>query len=93
MSQAQDRRKAPNAAERQIILELQGNRCLYCDLLFNSAIERKGRLIFLKVNWDQICNGIKSSYTFKTLEEARVYVMSIRILKGVREDRDGNTAS
>src|SRR6266571_157976 len=33
MSQAQDRRKGPNAAERHMILELQGNRCLYCDLL------------------------------------------------------------
>ena len=113
MSQAQDRRKGPNAAERQTILDLQGNRCLYCDLLFNSAVERRGRLIFLKVNWDhfvpfaysqnnyaynfvaacQICNGIKGSNTFKTLEEARIYVMTIRLLKGVRDDRGGSVAS
>jgi hypothetical protein len=98
MSQAQDRRKGPNAAEKKLILELQGNRCLYCEMLFGSAIERKGRLIFLKVNWDhfvpfaytqnnyaynfvaacQICNGIKSSHLFKTLEEARIYVRTIR---------------
>jgi len=113
MSQAQDRRKGPNAAERQIILELQSNRCLYCDMLFGSAVERRGRLIFLKVNWDhfvpfaysqnnyaynfvaacQICNGIKGSNTFKTLDEAKVYVMTIRILKGVHEDGDGTVAS
>ena len=113
MSQAQDGRKRQTAAERQTILELQGNRCLYCDMLFNSAVERKGRLIYLKVNWDhfvpfaysqnnyaynfvaacQICNGIKGSSTFRTLEEARVYVMAIRTLKGIREDRDGGVAS
>ncbi|TLZ87260.1 MAG: hypothetical protein E6K00_05760 [Methanobacteriota archaeon] len=82
-------------------------------MLFNSAVERKGRLIYLKVNWDhfvpfaysqnnyaynfvaacQICNGIKGSSTFRTLEEARVYVMAIRTLKGIREDRDGGVAS
>ena len=113
MSEAQDRRKGPNAETRRVILELQGNRCLYCDLLFASAVERKGRLIFLKVNWDhfvpfaysqnnyaynfvaacQICNGIKGSMTFKTLEDAKAYVIAVRILKGVREDRDGSVAS
>ena len=113
MSQAQDRRKGPNAAERQTILELQSNRCLYCDVLFNSAVERKGRLIFLKVNWDhfvpfaysqnnyafnfvaacQICNGIKGSMTFRTVEEARVYIVAVRTLKGIREDGDVSVAS
>jgi len=113
MSQAQDRRKAPTAAERQMILELQGNRCLYCEMLFGAAVERKGRLIFLKVNWDhfvpfaytqnnyaynfvaacQICNGIKSSMTFKTVEEAKVYIAATRLLKGIREDRDERVAS
>ena len=98
MSLAQDRRRGPNAEEQRIILELQGNRCLYCEQTFGTPVMKRNRLIYLKVNWDhfvpfsysqnnygynfvaacQICNGIKSSHMFKTLEEARIYVRTIR---------------
>ena len=103
ISEAQDRRRRPKEEEKRTILELQGNRCLYCDRLFGSAVANKGKLVVLHVNWDhfvpysysqnnyaynfvaacQICNGIKSNLMFKTLEEAKIHVQTIRQLKRV----------
>ena len=97
MSEAADVRRQPTEEEKRHILEVQENRCLYCQRLFGSAVIRKDKLVWLKVTWDhlvpfaygqnnngynfaascQICNGLKGSLMFATIDEARTYVVSL----------------
>jgi len=81
VSEAQDRRKGPNAEERRVILELQGNRCLYCELLFGAPVERRNRLLFLKVNWDHF---VPFSYTQNNY--AYNFVAACQICNGIKSN-------
>jgi len=87
-------RKKPGIRVQRTILEQQRNLCFYCERKFGSKVYRKGRTIYLRVNWDHInpyvyslnnrdqnfvaachvCNGIKSSLMFRSLDEARTHI-------------------
>lgn len=45
-------RRSPRTAERNRVLEIQGNRCLYCELPIGTAIWRHSRSVTLQANWD-----------------------------------------
>jgi len=105
MSEAADVRRQPTAEEKRLILDLQENRCLYCQKRLGSAVIRKGKLTWLRVTWDhlvpfsygqnnnainlvaacQICNGIKGSLMFATVEEARAYIVSLSDVQELTE--------
>lgn len=91
----------PKWMVEQLVLE-QGGRCIYCDIRFETAEYRRGRLVRKSVHvdhmtpfsWDansdienlsaacSICNGIKSDFLFKTLDDARNYILLQRQAKG-----------
>ena len=81
ITEAQDRRKGPDAEERKTILELQGNRCLYCEQLFGSTIVKRDRLIFLKVNWDHFV-----PFSYSQNNYAYNFVAACQICNGIKSN-------
>lgn len=45
-------RQYPRIAERTRAIELQDNRCLYCEIPIGTAIWRRSRTVILRANWD-----------------------------------------
>ncbi len=46
------RRRKPNRQLQREILERQRNNCAYCSLPFNVNVERRSRLVRLRLEWD-----------------------------------------
>lgn len=46
------RRKKPQTADQQRAREIQGNRCLYCDIPIGTVIWRRSQAVTLRTNWD-----------------------------------------
>lgn len=102
------KRQRPSGRAKVEILYKQSNRCLYCDVKFDTHFihYRTGKIRKLSACWDHVvpyaysqnnndlnfvaacsvCNGIKSSKLFETLEEARAYVQYNRAKKGITEE-------
>ena len=81
MSEAEDVRRHPNAEEKRGILEFQGDRCVYCERLFGSAVIKEGRLLFLKVTWDHLV-----PYSFSQNNYAYNFVAACQICNGIKSD-------
>lgn len=45
-------RQYPRVAERRRAVELQDNRCLYCEIPIGTAIWRRSQTVILRTNWD-----------------------------------------
>lgn len=45
-------RSYPRVAERTRAIELQDNRCLYCEIPIGTAIWRRSQTVILRTNWD-----------------------------------------
>ena len=97
-----NKRRIPKYKEQQRILEIQQNKCLYCNKEFGTPYFRNGKLSFLKLHFDHlvpyaysrnnkmnfvaacnVCNGLKSSKVFETVEEVFYYVEYNRKKKGI----------
>lgn len=54
MSEPESRRRLPGMADRQVILESQNFRCLYCDVAFDGYVYFRGQFKKVKLNWDHM---------------------------------------
>src|ERR1035437_3974933 len=50
--QPEPRRRQPKPTHKKRILDEQGFRCLYCERSFGAVVERNGKSVKLKINWD-----------------------------------------
>lgn len=60
MSSTFIKRRIPSKHRQAQILELQQNKCLYCDKPFGTIYVRKGKLLFTKIHFDHL---VPYSYT------------------------------
>ena len=87
-----DRRRQPRVAERARIVAQQGNRCLYCELPIGTIVERRGKDVVLRLNWDHF---IPYAYVARNPRDNWVLACHVcngikrgRIFKSVQEVRD-----
>ena len=101
-SKQKGRKRRPSPTAQAIILNRQGNRCLYCHQCFGSEQIRYGRIIVLRVNWDHI---IPYAYTMNSkasnfaaacqvcnaLKASKVFkdIDSVRLYLEVERERNG----
>jgi len=92
------------------ILELQENRCLYCEYEFGEKVMdvKKKREIVLRIEWDhvipwaytqshnvdfaaacQICNRIKTSHVYDSIDDARLDIGEKRKRRYVYGEKRG----
>jgi len=107
MVQGNNQRRRPTQNEINKIIEIQGDRCLYCDLPIGTSYFYKGNLFLTKKHYDHlapfaytnqnklnfvlscnICNSIKGSKVFKTVEDIYHYVNYTRRKKGYTYHKD-----
>jgi len=80
------RKRKPNAAIRQRILERQGNACLYCDLPIGAHVPRRGKLITLRLNWDHF---IPHAYAASNGHDN--WVAACHVCNGIKHSKIFNT--
>lgn len=54
MSEPEFMRRLPSVAQRKQILEVQGYRCLYCDVSFDGYVYFRGGLQKVQLQWDHM---------------------------------------
>lgn len=81
MSEAASIRRTPTPTERKEILELQQDRCLYCDRLFGTAVIRKEKLVFLRTNFDHFV-----PFSYSQNNYAYNFVAACQICNGIKSN-------
>jgi hypothetical protein len=47
-----DKRRAPTKRQKAALIEKQRNRCLYCEHVIGTVVERRGKPVILRPNYD-----------------------------------------
>ncbi|MFI9598880.1 HNH endonuclease [Streptomyces sp. NPDC052043] len=75
-------RQYPRVAERRRAIELQNNRCLYCELPIGTAIWRHSRTVFLRTNWDHFI-----PYAYLARNPSSNWVLSCHVCNNIKSCR------
>lgn len=77
-----DRRRAPAIAERARIIAEQGNRCLYCEIPIGTIVDRRGRDVVLRLNWDHFV-----PYAYVARNPRDNWVLACHVCNGLKRGR------
>lgn len=75
-------RKAPRLSERLRVQEVQGNRCLYCELPIGTSIWRRSQTVILRTNWDHFV-----PYSYLARNPDNNWVLACHVCNGVKTAR------
>lgn len=78
----QDRRKKPRVVDRARTLEIQGNKCLYCEIPIGTKVWRGAREIHLRANWDHFV-----PYSYLAANPAANWVLACHVCNGIKVAR------
>lgn len=105
----EQRRKPLSKKRKQDQIDVQENKCFYCNRSFGTTVFRKNKPVRLRVHYDHlvpyaytqdntkenfvaachVCNVIKSSLVFQTVEEAQIYILDKWNSKGYSDSITG----
>lgn len=81
-SSGTDRRRKPRVAERARIIAQQGNRCLYCEIPIGTIIDRRGKDVVLRTNWDHFI-----PYAYVARNPHDNWVLACHVCNGIKRGR------
>jgi hypothetical protein len=81
MSQPFYGRKTPTKADKDRIINKQGNKCFYCDVTFGSIRFRRGLPFTIKIEWDH-----KLPFAYSQNNHVDNFVASCHVCNGIKSD-------
>ncbi|MEV4861481.1 HNH endonuclease [Streptomyces ossamyceticus] len=75
-------RSYPRVAERRRAIDLQNNRCLYCEIPIGTAIWRRSQTVILRTNWDHFI-----PYSYLARNPATNWVLSCHVCNNIKSCR------
>lgn len=76
------KRKKPSKAARERIARAQDNKCLYCEQPIGKLVLRKGKPIFLRVNWDHVM-----PYAWSADNRKENFVLACHVCNGIKASK------
>ncbi len=76
------RRKAPPASIRARVLDVQRNRCMYCEHEFGTIVRRGTRTLSLRLNWDHFI-----PYSFGLTNAGDNWIAACHVCNGIKSSR------
>lgn len=75
----QNKRESPRLADRSRVLELQGNRCLYCEIPIGAQIARGSQNITLRAHWDHFV-----PFAYLASNPSSNWVLACHVCNGIK---------
>lgn len=75
-------RRAPRLADRIRVQEVQGNRCLYCEIPIGTTIWRRSQSVTLRTNWDHFV-----PYSYLVRNPGANWVLACHVCNGIKSCR------